>query len=137
MTEWIENTRRTAVAHLLRALCVLLGAVAMSHGAFAATGKSNRSANADNGAIAFHPPSGSFGYAVDQRSAREAKVAALRQCGDADCEVVLTLKNSCGALANNRRVYFASRGATREEAEVKARRQCGPKCEILVWACTK
>ena len=137
MTKRMKNTRSTAAAHPVRAFCILLGALTISHNAVAATGKSIRSVNPDNGAIAFHPPSGSFGFAVDRRSAREAKVAALRQCGDADCEVVLTLKSSCGALANNRRVYFASRGATREEAEVKARRQCGPKCEILVWACTK
>lgn len=108
-----------------------------SASAATSTNKMKAPTRPDNGAIAFHGPSGSFGYAVDQRTSRDARVAALRQCSDPDCEVVLTLKNSCGALANYRQTYFASRGATRQEAELKARRQCGPKCEILVWACTK
>ena len=137
MTDGIEKTRSIAGARLARVLFMLICLASFSHIAGAATGNTNRSMRPDNGAIAFHPLSGSFGYAVDRRSVREAKVAALRQCNDADCEVVLTLKNSCGALANRGSAYFASRGATREEAESKARRQCGPRCEVLVWACTK
>ena len=137
MTEWIETARHMAGAWRVRTLCMLVFAVAISPVASAATSNTIRSMRPDNGAIAFHPASGNFGYAVDRRSAREAKVAALKQCNDADCEVVLTLKNSCGALANYRQTYFVSRGATREEAQAKARRQCGPKCEVLVWACTR
>ena len=127
-----------AAARLVQILLFLVWVVAWGQSAGAATSKNMKTpTRPDNGAIAFHGPSGSFGYAVDQRTSRDARVAALRQCSDPDCEVVLTLKNSCGALANYRQTYFASRGATRQEAELKARRQCGSKCEILVWACTK
>jgi len=137
MTEAIEKSRRTARAWWVRMIFLLVGAISVSHGAGAATSNTLRSIRPDNGAIAFHPASGSFGYAVDRRSAREAKVEALKQCNNSDCEVVLTLKNSCGALASFQKTYFVSRGATRAEAEAKARRQCGVKCETLVWACTK
>ena len=89
------------------------------------------------GAIAYHRASGSYGFAVDRRSAREAKVEALKQCSNTDCEVVLSLKASCGAVAKSPKSHFASRGTTREEAETKARRQCGARCEVVVWACTK
>jgi hypothetical protein len=102
--------------------------------ASAATPKSTRP---DNGAIAFHMDSRSYGFAVDRRTSREARVEALKQCGHEKCEVVLTLKNGCGALAAGSKTYFVSRGATREEAQTKATRQCGRQCEILAWACTK
>ncbi len=137
MTEGIEKTRRHAGFWFVRTLLLAVFAVSASQSADAASAKALKLFRSDDGAIAFHPASGSFGYAVDRRSVREAKVEALKQCNHADCEVVLTLKNSCGALANNKQAYFASRGATRAEAEAKARRQCGVKCEILVWACTK
>jgi hypothetical protein len=137
MTEGIGKDRHSAAAPLARWFCMLVCAVSISHSAGAATSNTLRSVRPDNGAIAYHPASGSFGYSVDRRSAREAKVEALKQCNNSDCEVVLTLKNSCGALASFKQTFFVSRGATREEAEAKARRQCGVKCEILVWACTK
>ena len=137
MTDGIETTWRHAEMWSARIFCALVCALSVSHGAGAATSNTLRSIRPDNGAIAYHPASGSFGYAVNRRSAREAKVEALKLCDNADCEVVLTLKNSCGALANSKQTYFVSRGATRAEAEAKARRQCGAKCEILVWACTK
>ena len=137
MTEGIKKIWRPAGAWLVRMLCLLACAVSFGQIVNAATSNTIRSVRPDNGAIGVHPDSGSFGYAVDRRSAREAKVEALKQCNYTDCEVVLTLKNSCGALASFKKTYFVSRGATRLEAEAKARRQCGPKCEILVWACTK
>ena len=137
MTEWLEIPRRLVGAWLLKTLLILLAAAAVSQSAGAATSKVLKAVRPDNGAIAYHRASGNFGYAVDRRNAREAKVDALKQCNHADCEVVLTLKNSCGALASYKQTYFVSSGATRAEAEAKARRQCGVKCEILVWACTR
>ena len=137
MAEAFRKAGQATCACLARILCALACAVSVSHVAGAATSNTLRSVRPDNGAIAYHRATGNFGYAVDRRNAREAKVEALKQCNHADCEVVLTLKNSCGALASFKQAYFVSRGATRSEAEAKARRQCGVKCEILVWACTK
>ncbi len=99
--------------------------------------KTATSTKGDNGAIAYHRGSGSYGYAVNRLNARDARIEALKQCGHAECEVVLSLKASCGAIAKGPRNYFASRGTTREEAETKARRHCGARCEVLVWACTQ
>lgn len=111
-------------------------ATAISTHIEAATVQAVKMPRADNGAIAYHRASGSYGFAVDRRTARDAKVEALNQCNNANCEVVLSLKSGCGALAAFQKTYFVSRGATRAEAEAKSRRQCGPKCEVVVWACT-
>jgi len=106
----------------------------------AATAKAGKPLNAGNGAIAFHRASGAYGFSTGRVNAREARIEALRQCNNSgninECEVVLALSRNCGALASHKKTYFAARGATREEAEAKARRICGVKCEILVWACT-
>ena len=91
-----------------------------------------------HGAIALEPASGLFGYGTDAATARVAKVEALKQCADPRCEVVLNFSNACGALARSAKKYFTATGATRSEAETRARRLCAAKdCEVLVWACTR
>ena len=90
------------------------------------------------GAIAFDRASASYGYSFDLRSSREAKVEALKQCGNPQCEVVLNFRNTCGALASGPRKSGAMTGSTRQEAETKALRKCAEKdCKVLAWACTK
>jgi hypothetical protein len=90
------------------------------------------------GAIAYEPSRRVVGYSYDFKSAREAKAEALRQCGDAACEVVVSMHNACGAVARGPGSPVALTGATRAEAEMKAMRRCGHKtCEIVAWACTK
>lgn len=96
-----------------------------------------KSARQAVGAIAYHRASGSTGWAVDQPSARRSKVEALRQCGDPRCEVVASLRNNCGAIANGPKRFTAGKGATRQEAQTKALKACGASCEIVVWACTR
>ena len=90
-----------------------------------------------NGAIAYHRASGSYGYAMDRASTREAKNEALKQCAHAKCEVVSSFRNACGAVANGPKRFAAMNGVTRQEAETKALRKCGEGCEVAVWACTK
>ena len=130
------NVRTAGIPRLILMLC-LATAFASSNAIEAATSKALKAGTPTNGAIAYHRGSGSFGFAVDQRTAREAQVEALKQCNNNDCEVVLSLKNGCGALAAFQKTFFVSRGATRAEAEAKSKRQCGPRCEVVVWACTK
>ena len=89
------------------------------------------------GAIAYHRASQAWGVSFDQERARDAALEALRQCGHARCEIVVRLRNGCGAVANGPRKFAAGRGATREEAETKALKGCGAGCDIVVWACTK
>ena len=88
------------------------------------------------GAIAYHRDSGSFGWSVEG-NARQAQVEALRQCGHPSCEVVLKLRNNCGAVANGPKKSASAKGATRQEAETKALKACGERCEPVVWACTR
>ena len=104
------------------------------------------SRNLRHGAIAYDRDSGRFGYAYDLRSTREARAQALMQCGE-QCEVVIDLRNNCGALAlrapNNRATNHlpatpvTAHGATREEAQTKVKRLCGSNCEIQAWACSR
>lgn len=90
------------------------------------------------GAIAYEPANRLVGYAYDFKSARDAKVEALKQCGDPGCVVVLSFRNACGAVARGPGKLFALTGVTRAEAETNALRACGNKaCEVVAWACTK
>jgi hypothetical protein len=89
------------------------------------------------GALAYHRDSGSFGYAVNAKDSRTARIAALNQCGHPKCEIVASLSKDCGAVANGPKRFSASRGATRQEAETRALRLCGERCEIVGWACPR
>lgn len=89
------------------------------------------------GALAYHRDSGSFGYSVNAKDSHTARVTALNQCGHPKCEVVASLSKDCGAVANGPKKFSAARGATRQEAQTKALRQCGERCEIVGWACPR
>ncbi len=90
------------------------------------------------GAIAYHADSKSAGWATDRRTAREAKVEALRQCGHERCEVVASITRGCGAVARGRGAkLIVERGATGNEAQTKALRVCGAGCEVVAWTCTR
>jgi uncharacterized protein DUF4189 len=88
------------------------------------------------GAVAYSSTTGAYGFAVDQASRRTAEMQAFRQCG-ADCDVLKTFRNACGAIAEAEKHYAWDTGASREIAEMKARKKCGTDtCRISVWACT-
>jgi len=90
------------------------------------------------GAIAYHRDSHSWGTSHEAQTARDAKVGALQRCGDRRCEVVLDIRNGCGALADGPKRYAAAPGATRDEAQTKALRKCGgDACRIVAWSCTR
>jgi len=89
------------------------------------------------GAIAFHRASQSWGVSYDSSRERDASVAALKQCGSPECEVVHKFKNGCAALADGPKAWAASSGATRDEAETKALKRCGAGCKALAWGCTR
>ena len=90
------------------------------------------------GAIAYEPGRRATGYSYDFKSAREAKIEALKQCGDPTCEVLVSFHNACGAIAQGPGKPFAVTGATSAEAQTKALRRCAHKaCQIVAWACTK
>jgi hypothetical protein len=88
-------------------------------------------------AIAYHPESGSVGWASDRRTVREAKIEALRQCGHERCEVVAEVSRGCAALARRPKKHVVQKGVTRQEAEAKALRRCGGECRIAAWTCTR
>lgn len=92
---------------------------------------------APGSALAYHRDSGSFGFSVNAATPRIAKEQALAQCGHPKCEVVASLRNDCGVIANGPKRFYVTRGVTRQEAEAKALRLCGEHCKIVGWACTR
>jgi Domain of unknown function (DUF4189) len=89
------------------------------------------------GAIAYYRPSQSWGATHSARSDREARIGALQRCGDERCEVMIGIRNGCGALADGPKRPATASGATRNEAETKALRKCGGEaCRVVAWACT-
>jgi serine/threonine-protein kinase len=120
------------------AFCLIVaGGLALATWVPVAHGKSEKKTVPNYGAIAFHQDSGSKGFSFNQRSAREASVEALKQCGHDNCEVILSIRNACGALASSKKGFASSTGATRAEAETKALKKCGPGCDPVIWTCTR
>ena len=94
------------------------------------------------GAIAYHRATQSWGVGYDFPRARDASVAALKQCGQRQCEIVHKFRNGCAALADGAKKQAAASGATRDEAETKALRRCkeanrAENCNLIAWACTR
>jgi len=94
------------------------------------------------GAIAYHRASQSWGVSYDATRARDASVEALKQCVHRQCVVVHKFKNGCAALADGPKIQATASGATRDEAETKALRNCsgkngGKDCAPIAWACTR
>lgn len=92
-----------------------------------------------HGALAYESASGAFGYSFDFQSSRHAKEAALAQCANPKCIVLVNIKNACAAIVQGPKRPFSSQGATREEAEARAVKKCGDeaKCKPVGWVCTK
>jgi hypothetical protein len=91
-----------------------------------------------HGAIAYHRPSGAFGYSYDYPTARDAGIVAINSCGMPDCVVAIAFKNGCAALVDGPGGPAVAEGVTAREAEVKARWHCtDPQCQVIAWACTR
>ena len=88
-------------------------------------------------AIAYHPNGGESGWATDRRTSRDAGAEALRQCGHPRCQVAITVRNACAALARGPKQWKTSKGVTRADAESKSLTRCGSGCDIVAWTCTK
>jgi hypothetical protein len=136
----LQMARWYAGAAMVRAfLAVLALGLAVAQPGFAASAPSKKAsapASRSWGAIAYNSTTGAYGFAVDRTSKRSAEAEAFRQCGG-DCDVIRTFRNTCGAIADSERHFAWDTGASREIAEMKARKKCGSDaCRILVWACT-
>ncbi len=92
------------------------------------------------GAIAYHRSTDSVGYAYDYPTERAASVAALNQCGQPNCSVVIAFRSACGAvaIAPSKKQPVGGRGVSAQEAESHALKACGlDTCHIVAWACTR
>lgn len=122
------NPTRATITLLLAAGLVFPGAPALAR---SPKGKTI------HGAIAVNRDTKVVGYAYDFKTAQEAKREALKQCGERKCEVLVSFKNGCAAVASGQNKLMAMTGVTRDEAETKATRKCGKDCTVLAWACTR
>jgi len=87
------------------------------------------------GAIAYSSKTGSFGYAVDRKTRRDAEMDAFRQCG-ANCDLIRPFRDGCAAVAAKPTRTSSDTGASRRIAEMKALKKCGSDCAVKVSACT-
>jgi hypothetical protein len=89
------------------------------------------------GAIAYERSSRAWGVGQDFARERDAALEALNRCGQKRCEVVHKFKNGCAALVDSPAKFSVASGTTRDEAETKALKRCGPECKEAAWACTR
>jgi hypothetical protein len=120
----------------VRLFSFLLFALSLA-GSVSALAKEEPKRTSAHAAIAYHPESGSVGWATDRKTVREAKIEALRQCSHERCEVVGETSRGCMALARGGKKHAVQKGVTRQEAEAKALRRCGGDCQIAAWTCTR
>ncbi|MCK1794638.1 protein kinase [Streptomyces sp. XM4193] len=80
---------------------------------------------------------GGWGRSWDHNSQSAARQGALSRCRGTNCKVLTSFRNGCGAVAHNRNAghYWGGSGATRQEAENRARANAGGGY-ILLWQCT-
>jgi Domain of unknown function (DUF4189) len=122
---------------------VAFGAALLAAAVFAAGGDADaqtRRTHYAYGAIAYHRSTDSVGYAYDYPTERAASVAALNQCGQPTCSIVIAFRNACGAvaIAPSKKQPSGGRGVTAQEAESRALKACGvDACHIVAWACTR
>lgn len=128
-------TSRNGRFILIAAIAALASGVA--YGAGERPTKAGRAGN--HGALAYEATSGAFGYSFDFPTSRQAKQAALAQCANSKCLVMVNIKNSCAAIVQGPKRPFSAQGATREEAETRAMAKCADeaKCKPVGWVCTK
>lgn len=95
-----------------------------------------------NGSIAYGVGGGRFGMSNDYSSREAAEERALRECGSRDCEVVVSFKNECAAVATgDGGVVFWGRDYVEGQARGSAHSECvkrgGQNCQVKVSHCSK
>ena len=137
MAKYVSGAAATRACMQLLAVCAALLCWCASP-PVEAHGVQGKAKKAAFGAIAHHRDSRSFGYSYDFASSREARIAALAQCAHPKCEIAVSFRSTCAALAHGPKKSVTASGATGQEAQTKALRKCASaKCEVLAWACTR
>ena len=131
----MTRATRTSSIKIFALLTAALSATAIQ--THAATNHDKGKKKTAYGAIAWHQETARLGYSYDFPTERAANVAALKECGHERCEIAVSIKNACAALAQGAKGYAAKKGNTREEAETLALKACGKDCRPLAWACTR
>jgi len=95
------------------------------------------------GAFAYSAEDGKYGYAFDFPEANQADQRAHQECSTrsrGNCEVVLSFRNGCGALARGQDKGYGAAWARRSEDAAKAAldgcRQNSAGCRVADTVCT-
>lgn len=93
------------------------------------------------GAIAYSPSTGRFGSSWNSRSSDEANKLAMGICNRPDCQVLVPLENSCGALARARNGgYVWGSGGSLYEAKLLTSNECTRRhgsCKFICSVCSR
>lgn len=91
------------------------------------------------GALAMPEPGGGGhgGRAYNAKSESAAESKAMSYCTGSGCKVLVTFKNSCGAIVQNQSTYteWGGRGSSPKKAIANARENAGGG-KTLDWVCT-
>ncbi|ALG84385.1 DUF4189 domain-containing protein [Gordonia phthalatica] len=87
------------------------------------------------GAIALSPSTGATGRALDYPDWSSASNAALSWCGYTDCQVVVRMRNACGAIAKSSGYWGFGWAADLYTAQSNALYNSGGGY-VHDWACT-
>jgi len=92
------------------------------------------------GAIAYSPSARRFGSSWNQPDQATAEDAAMRICNRPDCQILVPLANSCGALAVARNGAYAwGGGDSLYNAKLNASNRCtrdNGSCKLICSICS-
>lgn len=92
------------------------------------------------GAIAYSKSTGAAGYSHGLSSKNAATASAVKYCGKRDCNAVLWINNSCGAVLrkkNNPAAIATGWSNSKNGAINNASAGCGKNCRVVVALCDK
>jgi hypothetical protein len=86
---------------------------------------------------------GRWGYSYGYGNKSDAWARAIRECGQRDCKIAVSVNNACGAVAMDSTKRCGPKGfgaaATRAQAERIALDYCGRyggrNCTLRAWVC--
>ena len=93
-------------------------------------------ASAAFGAIAINPKNGDVGLSVNEKTQRDAKHRAEKDCFG-NCVIAVWVRNGCAAVVETRTRYIAGLGGTKKKALKDARRRAhNPDAHRVAWVCS-
>lgn len=93
----------------------------------------------NHAAIAWSPSTNAYGWATDLATPWQAAQTAVANCGVWDCQVAVSVRNGCAALAVGATGFGYAIGVNRWATSSAAVANCAVRtynCGLLAWTCT-